>query len=81
VGKICDCCARQVPNHLLAVGCNNRDYSFLGAGNLIYDLGMPLYFEYIKSCILMLLIMFVTSGDYNIITNIAFGQSCKDLGG
>ena len=29
----------------------------------------------------MLLIMFVTSGDYNIITNIAFGQSCKDLGG
>lgn len=29
----------------------------------------------------MLLIMFVTSGDYNIITNIAFGQSCKELGG
>ncbi|CAD8059583.1 unnamed protein product [Paramecium sonneborni] len=72
IGKICDCCARQVPNHLIAIGCNNRDYSFLGAG-------MPLYFEYIKSCILMLLIMFVTSGDYNIITNIAFGKSCKML--
>ncbi|CAK58393.1 unnamed protein product (macronuclear) [Paramecium tetraurelia] len=72
IGKICDCCARQVPNHLLSIGCNNKDYSFLGAG-------MPLYFEYIKSCILMLLIMFVTSGDYNIITNIAFGTSCKAL--
>ncbi|CAD8132867.1 unnamed protein product [Paramecium octaurelia] len=72
IGKICDCCARQVPNHLLSIGCNNRDYSFLGAG-------MPLYFEYIKSCILMLLIIFVTSGDYNIITNIAFGKSCQVL--
>lgn len=40
---------------------------------------MPLYFEYIKSCILMLLIIFVTSGDYNIITNIAFGKSCEVL--
>lgn len=40
---------------------------------------MPLYFEYIKSCILMLLIIFVTSGDYNIITNIAFGKSCQVL--
>ncbi|CAD8053519.1 unnamed protein product [Paramecium sonneborni] len=72
IGKICDCCARQVPNHLLTLGCNNKDYSFLGAG-------MPLYFEYIKSCILMLLIIFVTSGDYNIITNIAFGKSCEVL--
>ena len=27
----------------------------------------------------MLLIIFVTSGDYNIITNIAFGNSCQVL--
>lgn len=40
---------------------------------------MPLYFEYIKSCVLMLLILFVTSGDYNLITNLAFGTSCKLL--
>lgn len=45
----------------------------------LYTLGLPLYFEYIKSCILMLLIMFVTSGDYNIITNMAYGSDCEAL--
>ncbi|CAD8092456.1 unnamed protein product [Paramecium primaurelia] len=72
VGQICKCCARQVPKDRVKIDCNNQDYSFLGAG-------MPLYFEYIKACILMLIVMFVTSGDYNIITNIAFGQSCQSL--
>ncbi|CAD8118599.1 unnamed protein product [Paramecium sonneborni] len=72
IGQICKCCARQVPNDRVEIDCNNQDYSFLGAG-------MPLYFEYIKACILMLIVMFVTSGDYNIITNIAFGQSCQTL--
>lgn len=42
----------------------------------IKSLGLPLYFEYIKSCIIMLLMLFVTSGDYNIITNLAYGSDC-----
>jgi hypothetical protein len=40
---------------------------------------MVLHFDFIKACVVILLIMFATSGDYNIITNWKNGSFCKFL--
>lgn len=42
--------------------CNPIKLSFLGAG-------YPLFFDFIKWCIVILLIIFCTSGFFNIVTN------------
>ena len=44
------------------------DLGFLGTG-------YPLYFNFVKQCIFMLLIMFVTSSDYNLFSNLQ-GDDC-----
>jgi hypothetical protein len=44
--------------------------AFLGSG-------IPLYFDFIRGCIIILLVFFVTSGDYNIITNLVYGEDCQ----
>lgn len=46
------------------------NFSFLGSG-------YPLYFHYIKYCIIILAIITLTSGEYNILSNY-FGDNCHD---
>jgi hypothetical protein len=41
-------------------------------------IGMVLHFDFIKACIVILLVLFVTSGDYNILTNIQYGKYCEE---
>lgn len=45
-------------------------FSFLGSG-------YPLYFHYIKYCILILSILFLTSGQFNLLSNY-FGNTCSE---
>ncbi|CAD8107052.1 unnamed protein product [Paramecium sonneborni] len=69
----CPCCLQWTEKSALSIKVNPLKLSFLGTG-------VPLFFDFIKQCITILVIMFCTSGDYNLITNIAFGTSCqKDL--
>lgn len=66
----CSCCARVAERKPLKLSCDPQSLSFLGSG-------FPLFFDFCKYCIIILLILFVTSGDYNIITNIAYGNDCE----
>ncbi|CAK88674.1 unnamed protein product (macronuclear) [Paramecium tetraurelia] len=69
----CPCCLKWTEKAPLSMKVSPLKLSFLGTG-------VPLFFDFIKQCITILIIMFCTSGDYNLITNIAFGTSCqKDL--
>ncbi|CAD8115595.1 unnamed protein product [Paramecium primaurelia] len=69
----CPCCLKWTEKTTMSMKVNPLKLSFLGTG-------VPLFFDFIKQCITILIIMFCTSGDYNLITNIAFGTSCqKDL--
>ena len=51
---------------------NVNRLSFLGSG-------LPLYFNFYKYCVIILVLLFSTSGDYNLITNYAFGTNCSDF--
>lgn len=51
---------------------NIVNLSFLGSG-------YPLYFNFIKYCVFIFLILLLTSGDFNLITN-WMGKDCKDYG-
>jgi len=44
------------------INCNTNDLSFLGSG-------YPLFFDYIRYCIYILVIIFVISGVFNLVTN------------
>jgi hypothetical protein len=47
------------------------DLAFIGVGYC-------LYFEFIKYCLLILLTFLMTSGGYNLITNIFYGNNCVE---
>ncbi len=65
----CGCCARTINRIPIRVLGNQMDLAFLGSG-------IPLYFSFIKWCIILLMVIFVTSGDYNILTNLYYGKDC-----
>lgn len=67
--KMCPCCTLYVDKSPLDINCDTKDLSFLGSG-------IPLYLDFLRGCIIILLIFFVTSGDYNIITNYQYGKDC-----
>jgi hypothetical protein len=52
--------------------CNNKELAFLGSG-------FPLYFEFVKSSSLILLILFIISGLYDIVSNGLYGNACINL--
>jgi len=64
--QVCPCCDRQVSRLILPINCNITELSFLGSG-------YPLFLEFIKSCIYLLLLILLTQGVYDIVTNSVFG--------
>ncbi|EWS72684.1 kinase domain protein (macronuclear) [Tetrahymena thermophila SB210] len=68
--EYCECCARQIQRHQLKLRCNIYELSFLGSG-------YPLYFFFIKQCIVMLSLVLFICGVFNVITNIIGSGKCQ----
>ncbi|EAS02382.2 phage head-tail family protein, putative (macronuclear) [Tetrahymena thermophila SB210] len=67
--EYCECCARQIQRNQLSLKCNIYELSFLGCG-------FPLYFYFLKQCMIMLSICLFVCGIFNIITNIIGSEPC-----
>ncbi|KAL4489888.1 hypothetical protein ABPG72_010787 [Tetrahymena utriculariae] len=70
--EYCECCARQIQRHQLKLKCNIYELSFLGSG-------YPLYFFFIKQCIVMLSLVLFICGAFNVITNIIGSDKCQQV--
>lgn len=66
---LCKCCGRSVNKDHFELGCDLKDFSFLGSG-------YPLYFVFIQSCILIMVLFLITSGLFSIVTNKHHGEKC-----
>ena len=53
------------------MSCDTEDFAFLGPG-------IPLYFEFIKGSVIILISLMLTSGLFNIYTNLFLGNDCLD---
>lgn len=40
--------------------------------------GYPLYFDFLKFCSILMLVLLLTSGGYNLYTNYYYGNTCKN---
>lgn len=58
----CKCCRREINKKYLKLGLELKELSFLGSG-------YPLYFIFIKSCILILFLYMIPSGFYALVSN------------
>jgi hypothetical protein len=63
----CDCVLDR--EELPVWGSHNIDLSFLGSG-------YPLYFHYIKYCVIILGLIMITSGQFNLVSDI-YGGVCQ----
>ncbi|KAL4484377.1 hypothetical protein ABPG74_019554 [Tetrahymena malaccensis] len=69
--EYCECCARQIQRNQISLKCNIYELSFLGCG-------YPLYFYFLKQCMIMLFLCLFICGLFNIITNIMGSESCTN---
>ncbi|KAL4492615.1 hypothetical protein ABPG72_007728 [Tetrahymena utriculariae] len=69
--KQCTCCGRLKVDFQLKLTSDIIDFSFLGPA-------YPLFFNFLKMIYIMIIIIFITSGLVNIITNAKSGHSCQD---
>ena len=67
--KICVCCGRKIERSQFSLKCKPLDLAYLGSG-------YPLYFYYLKFCALILIVLLLSSGGYNLVTNFFFGGFC-----
>ena len=72
VKDFCDCCGNPVEAEKLPLTCDPIELSHLGES-------YPLYFQFIKYCIGLLILMLVVNGIYNIASNAAGGY-CDSSG-
>ncbi len=68
---MCECCGLPIETEPIPVCTSNIEYNFLGAG-------VPLYFDFIKTCIYTIIITTVVYGIYGIVTNNR-GTNCKEI--
>jgi hypothetical protein len=67
----CDCCSYVINRKELSVFCDTTEFSFLGSG-------YPLFFNFIKFCVLVLFLMLLSSGAYNMFSNAVGGDCLTD---
>ena len=67
--KYCECCGNTFESEQIPLCNKNEDFGFLGSA-------FPMYFKFIKYCVVSLTLMFVISGIYQLVTNIQ-GDSCQ----
>ena len=68
--NICPCCAREIDRIPLDSNVQNKKLGFLGSG-------FPLYFEFLKQCIIILVLFFITTADFNLFSNFFYGNDCE----
>jgi len=64
----CKCCGYIIERKILPLNCDHKKLGFLGVG-------IPLFFSYIQSCFIVLLIIFCISGIFNMASN-NYGGDC-----
>lgn len=69
--NVCDCCGNIIDREILGICCDTDKLAFLGPG-------YPLFFNFMKYCCYLLLVMIVTSSAYNMYTNY-LGDDCIDI--
>ncbi|KAL4444393.1 hypothetical protein ABPG74_016686 [Tetrahymena malaccensis] len=72
--EVCPCCDYQIDKNTISLREQVDTLSFLGSG-------YPLFFHYMKYCIIILGLIILTSGEYNILSNF-YGHTClsnKDI--
>ncbi|CAD8168816.1 unnamed protein product [Paramecium pentaurelia] len=62
-GRICNCCGLQIEREIFNFGISSDQLGFLGSG-------YPLYFDFIKSCLTIIAIQYITVGNFQLITHI-----------
>ena len=67
--ELCPCCKQLINKEKLSLWCHPKEFSHLGAS-------FPMFFQFIKFEILLLLISFGTSGVYGLVTNF-LGNYCQ----
>ena len=67
--KICPCCGFQIDREEISIFASPMKLEYLGAG-------YPLFYNWLKCCIILLVILFIGSEGYNLITNY-YGNDCK----
>ncbi|CAD8099449.1 unnamed protein product [Paramecium sonneborni] len=62
-GRICHCCGLRIERENFNLGIASDQLGFLGSG-------YPLYFDFIKSCLTIIAIQYITVGNFQLITHI-----------
>ncbi|CAK90289.1 unnamed protein product (macronuclear) [Paramecium tetraurelia] len=62
-GRICICCGLQIERESFNFGISSNQLGFLGSS-------YPLYFDFIKSCLTIIAIQYITVGNFQLITHI-----------
>jgi len=71
IREACPCCQLPLKGEQIPLSANLSELYHLGSG-------YPLYFQFIKYSIALLILLFIGGGMFGIITN-GFGDSCADL--
>ncbi|CAD8158550.1 unnamed protein product [Paramecium pentaurelia] len=69
--NICPCCKQQIEKTQIDFQRDEMAFSFLGSG-------YPLYFNFIKCCLMIVGVLFLTSGQYQLVSNLT-SNDCEDL--
>ncbi|CAK77359.1 unnamed protein product (macronuclear) [Paramecium tetraurelia] len=69
--NICPCCKQQIHKTQIDLQRDEMAFSFLGSG-------YPLYFNFIKCCLMIVGVLFLTSGQYQLVSNLT-SNDCEDL--
>jgi len=67
--RICNYSGKYLREESLSIWCENIELYFLGSG-------YPMYFDFMKSCMLVLFLIFISSGSFNIFSNAFTGTDC-----
>ncbi|EAR82133.2 kinase domain protein (macronuclear) [Tetrahymena thermophila SB210] len=70
--KINNYSGKYIREESMSLWCENIDLYFLGSG-------YPMYFDFVKSCLIILFLIFVSSGSYNLFSNALMGSDCLTI--
>jgi hypothetical protein len=62
---------KYIREESMSIWSENVELYFLGQG-------YPMYFDFVKSSMVILFLIFVSSGAYNVFSNAFIGTDCKD---
>jgi len=70
--QFCKCCGKCTIRKPMDLTCECSELDFLGPG-------YPLFFDFMKYCMFLLLILVLSAGSYNIFSNAILGEDCISI--